>query len=543
MAAKIIVLGSVNGKLDTAFSKLAALHSKNNFSFAIIAGNLFEVDQDEGTIERLVNGEISVPLTTYFTVGNAPLPPQIVARVEADEDVCENLHFLGKRSVNKTSDGIRIVTLGGILDKSIVGGLSKEQHLPFHTTGDATSLRGSNKADILLTSMWPAGVWSKSKVVLSPENQAATASSHEIADLCTAIKPRYHFSFSAADFFYEREPFFYVTDDEASESKPVTRFISMASFGNAAKAKAMYAFNLQPEEAASVPPIGSTPSPFTAAKGTKRQADGDPSAYSGRFAHDGHSDRPNRRRRHQRSPPPGPSQCFFCLSNPELATHMVCSIGENAYIASAKGPLPSSSTFSSTGLKFPGHQIIIPFAHEPTMRAVPNGEGLPTYHEMARFREALQAMVSKQSDHKLGAVTWEISRANNIHTHWQFLPVPIDLLRKGLVEAAFKVEGENLRYPTFKERAVGSGIDEEGDFLRLWLWSDDSDAEIQGKELVMPINDTFRFDLQFPRKVLAKLLQLDKRIRWQDVAQSVEEESADAEHFKEAFKPWDFTLA
>lgn len=433
------------------------------------------------------------------------------------------------------------MTLGGVLDRSIVGGLSKEQHLPFHSASDATSLRGANNTDILLTSTWPAGVWSNSKVALTPENQAAIASTQEVAELCTAIKPRYHFSLSPGDFFFEREPFFYPTPEEASDNKTVTRFISMAPFGNPAKAKAMYAFNLQPGETSSILPPGTTLSPFAPTKGAKRNAEA--SGYPSRFAHDhGHSDRPNRRRRHQRSPPPGPSQCFFCLSNEQLATHMVCSIGDHAYIASAKGPLPSSSTYSETGLSFPCHEIIIPLAHEPTLRAIP-GEGLQTYHEMSRFREALQAMVSKESGHKLGAVTWEISRANNIHTHWQFLPVPIDLLRKGLVEAAFKVEAENLQYPALAERDVGSGMDEEGDFLRLWLWSDDSDAEIQGKQLVMPINDTFRFDLQFPRKVLAKLLQLDNRIRWQDVAQTVEEETADAESFKKAFKVWDFTLA
>jgi hypothetical protein len=221
---------------------------------------------------------------------------------------------------------------------------------------------------------------------------------------------------------------------------------------------------------------------------------------------------------------------------------MVCSIGDHAYVASAKGPLPSSDTFSESGISFPGHQIIIPFAHNPTLRAIPGDEGALTYKEMLRFREALQAMVSKQSNHKLGAVTWEISRARNIHTHWQFVPVPIDFLRKRLVEAAFKVEADNLQYPSFKERTVNSGVDEEGDFLRLWIWSDDSDATIQGKELVMSLDDSFRFDLQFPRKVLAKLLQLETRVEWRNVAQTIEEETADAEQFKEAFKPWDFTL-
>ncbi|KAH8675938.1 CwfJ C-terminus 1-domain-containing protein-like protein [Xylariales sp. PMI_506] len=538
MAIKVIVVGSPNGKLEPVFEKLGVLHSKNNFSFAIVTGNLFGAEDDHETVKRLLNGDIKVPLSTYFTVGTTPLPPQVIERIEQDEDVCENLHYLGKRSINKTSDGARIITLGGTLDRNVVGGLSKEQHLPFHSIGDATSLRGANNADILLTSMWPAGVWSNSKVALAPDNQAIISSSQELADLCAAIKPRYHISFSPADFFYEREPFFHAAPEIPSEGKSVTRFISMAPFGNNAKAKALYAFQLQPGESTLTLPANCTLSPFVPIKGVKRQVDGATEGYTGRFATDhGHSDRSHRRRRQQRSPPPGPSQCFFCLSNPDLATHMVCSIGDQAYVASAKGPL----SLPTSGLSFSCHQLIIPLPHEPTMRSITE-DGLQTYNEMSRFRESMQAMVAAQSNHTLGAVTWEISRAKNIHLHWQFLPVPVETLRKGLVEAAFKVEAENLKYPAFSERAIGSGMDEDSDFLRVWLWSDDSDATIQGKELIMTIDDGFRFDLQFPRKVLAKLLQLEDRIRWQDVTQTVEDETADSERFKEAFKKWDFTL-
>lgn len=429
------------------------------------------------------------------------------------------------------------MTLGGALDSSIVGGQSKEQHLPFHTVGDAASLRGANKADILLTSMWPAKVWSNSKVVLTPEDQAAIASSQEVAELCASIKPRYHLSFSAGEFFYEREPFFYPTTED---SKQVTRFISLAPFGNGAKAKAMYAFTLQPGETSSTVPAGSTLSPFLPPRGTKRRADTSAEGYTGRFANSDGQTKGRRQRR--QSPPPGPDRCFFCLSNTNIEQHMICSIGDHAYVTTAKGPLSSSATFSTSGLAFPCHQIIIPLAHEPTIRAIA-GEGLETYNEMSRLRESMQTMVAAQSNHSLGAVTWEISRARNIHLHWQFLPVPIDLIRKGLVEAAFKVDAENFEYPAFEERKIDAGTEEDGDFLRLWLWSDDSDTGVQGKELIMPIDESFRFDLQFPRNVLAKLLQLEKRIRWQDVIQSNEEETADANQFKEAFKQWDFTLS
>ena len=120
------VIGNVNGQLESAFAKLTALHSKNNFSLALVVGNLFN-EQDDGAVTNLLEGKIEVPVSTYFTVGNTALPSRIVEKIEKDEEICPNLHYLGKRSVTKTSDGIRIVTLGGILDPEIVGGQSKEQ--------------------------------------------------------------------------------------------------------------------------------------------------------------------------------------------------------------------------------------------------------------------------------------------------------------------------------------------------------------------------------------------------------------------------------
>ncbi|KAK2036113.1 hypothetical protein LZ31DRAFT_561369 [Colletotrichum somersetense] len=543
-APKVIVLGSLNGGLQPAFTKLATLHSKNNFSFAIATGNMFGID-DESTVDTLLNGELKVPLPVYFTVGTTPLPPRIVAKIEADEEICENLHFLGKRSITKTSEGIRIVALGGKLDVDIVGGQSKEQHLPYHTADDAKSLKGANKADILLTTVWPAGVWAGSKIALSPENQGAIESTAEVAELCATLKPRYHFASSPAEFFYEREPFVHPAE-ESAEHLSVTRFISMAPYGNSAKAKALYAFSLTPNETNVERPANATYTPFNATKQKKRTQDED--SYS-RFAtgdDEGRHHRRGNKRRRQQSPPPGPDRCFFCLSNPNLDTHMVCSIGEDSYLATAKGPLATSQTFQKHGIGFPGHVIITPLAHTPTVHhsgvdSYAPEEAEKTHKEMTRFREALQAMVSTKSSHKLGAITWEISRGRNIHAHWQFHPVPADFVYKGLVEAGFRVEAENLKYPEFEDRELSYEEQADfGDYFRLWIWADDGEDRIKGSSLVMKLDPNMRFDLQYPRKVVAKLLGLEKRFVWQDCVQTKEEEEQDVAALREAFKEWDF---
>merc|ERR1711977_771473 len=95
MSSKILVLGDVYGQLQSVFAKVSKLHVSNQFSLAVVAGNLFA--EDDTAVGDLLEGRINIPLPTYFTI-------------------CANLHYLGKRSTTKTSEGIKIVTLGGKLD-------------------------------------------------------------------------------------------------------------------------------------------------------------------------------------------------------------------------------------------------------------------------------------------------------------------------------------------------------------------------------------------------------------------------------------------
>lgn len=546
-----VVLGSLNGNLEPALKKLATLHAKNAFALALLTGDVLTPDTDESVIDALLNGTYEIPLPTYFTVGTHPLPERIAAKVQADEEICPNLHFLGKRSVTKTAEGIRIVTLGGVLDTKLVAGASKEQHLPFFTEDDARSLKGANSADILLTSTWPAGIWKGSKIPLDGAHKSQVVAEQCVADLCAALKPRYHLTSSPGPFFYEREPFIQGTDPKA-DVIPVTRFLSMAPYGNAAKQKAIYAFSLNRSDDA-VPP-GATVSPLLPAREKKRpHNDDENSSYSRYGSHEDGSRHGGRRQKRQRQqmPPPGPDQCFFCLSNPNLATHMCCSIGDDAYITTAKGPLPTPTAFSQHGVDFPSHFIIVPLPHAPTIGSLSGladadgGEAGKTRREMARFRDSLQSMLARKSSGKLGAVTWEISRARNVHLIWQLVALPADLVARGLAEAAFRVEADNLKYPAFASKEFAS-LEEEaayGDYFRVWLWShDEGEDAVKSKTLVMPLDKDARFDLQFGRRVVAKLLGLEKRVVWQDCAQTEEEETKDVEAFREAFKEWDFTL-
>ena len=564
-----IVTGALHGRFKEAFGKISKLHAKNAFSLAILLGDLFaeptqEPPEDGDDLRFLLNGEIAIPLPTYFTLGKHPLPQQIVDKLgSSDDEICPNLYFLGKRSTTKTSEGIRIVTLGGSLDPGITAGLSKDKHLPFHTEGDAKALHGANAADILVTSNWPMSIRSRSTIKLpegAEESLLSAGAEQCIADLCSALKPRYHFSTSDS-IFYEREPFFHLSKEGQPDTSPITRFISVAAYDNPAKQKWLYAFTIDPNAAPPLTmPSGTTATPFTDTTKKRQRLPDQVQAYS-RFNHDsGHQDphRSNKRARHK-APPPGPHECFFCLSNPNLATHLIASIAEDAYVTTAKGPLSTPTTYPT--LTFPAHMLLIPLSHSPTLSTItPPETKISTYKEMQRYRNALHSLLISSSKGSLGAVTWEVSRAEGIHIHWQFLPVPADLIKKGLVEAAFKVEAENEKYPTFKAKAIADGTAEKGDYFRVWTWrpqegaestldgggANDGDGEGQEKgdekQLVLPLSAEFRFDVQFGRRVMAKLLGLEGRMHWKDCTQSDAEEKKDAQGFKDAFKKFDFSL-
>ena len=552
------MVGPIQGQLVSTFSKLAKLHAKTDFSLAIALGDLFAdpesaTPEDDAAVSSLLAGDIAIALPTYFTVGSNPLPQLIIDRLESSNDeVCHNLYFLGKRGTTKTSEGIRIVTLGGRLDPNITG-LSKDSHLPFHTEGDAKALHGVRDAHVLVTSAWPARVTRGSR--FDPPADDERPAEECVAQLCAAVQPRYHFSPTASS-FYEREPFAHPPAEPGSTTRRVTRFLGIAALNAASKAKWLYAFALDPSAPPpSALPPNTTSSPLLAAPASLPKRPHSPPPRQ-------HTDRYRGGKRNRRAPPPGPDQCFFCLSNPTVSTHLLVSIATDTYVTTARGPLTPAYPFPSLAKPTPLHLLIIPVPHTPTLTALqPDDARKTTVAELQQYRAALHAMLAGRGEGKLAAVAWEISRRRGVHVHWQWCAVPAEKAREGLVEAAFRVEAENEGYPAFQVRKEGEGGEEEvddGDYFRAWIWtppgamngkvetSDEAGKKGAPKgedvQLVMHLAPESRFDIQFGRRVVGKLLGLEDRLDWKSCVQTEEEERAEAGAFKEAFKPWDFAL-
>lgn len=524
-----------------------------------MVGDLFgdgSSEQESEEIRDLVNGSLVVPLPTYFSVGNNYLPQPIVERLEIADEVCPNLVFLGRKGTMKTSEGIRIACLGGKIAESASADSSLlNKYSPQYTLADARGLHGAHSADILITNEFPQGILNGSHAQI-PDKIRSMEGERCISDLCATLKPRYHFS-SSPESWFKREPFEQPADYELPDHKSIVFFESLASFAKSSKELKWHSgFKLDP----STPPPepkNLTASPFAQlllSESRKRRAlEGQNQAYS-RYNNGNSGETHPKRRRKQAAE--GLAGCFFCMTDPGFRQHLVAAIGTLAYLTVPKGPLPLRDTFPSLG--FPGHVLIIPTLHtqeEDLAKVREDAEVTAEYDEVKAYRKALYKMIKQRSVGSLGAVCWEANRSRVRHQHWQICPVPAQNAVSGLVEAAFKLERENNDYPPFQACDPEKVLKQKSDYFRVWIWSSSSPAsnpvaladQVNGaeagegveKSMFFPLPSNQKFDLQFGRKVMAKILKLEHRWDWRNTEQTGQEEERDRDAFRDAFEEFD----
>ena len=555
------MVGPIEGNLRGAFAKIAKVQSKQNCSFAIVVGDLFGdgTGEDEAEqLDALLDGSITVALPTYFSIGNRALPERAIQKLDAPNELCANLFFLGRKGSLKTSEGIRIACLGGNLLDPLDSRLL-DKYSPFYTNADARGLHGLHSANFLITNQWPLGVLQGSKKEI-PEAVASSTGERCIADLCAVLRPSYHFSNSpTAALSFARESFIQVPPYEFPDQEVVTFFESLASYANSSKeSKWVAAFKVDPF-ARPRKLANTTPSPFAqlqAGVPKKRRAlEDQQQAYS---RHNGHGDSNDHRHKRRRDIQAGArlEGCFFCLTDPGFRMHLVGCIGNEAYLTVPKGPLSLRDRFPQLG--FPGHLLVIPTHHtadEDMAKSRPDAEMTAEYDELKAYRNALYKMIEEKGKGELGAVCWEANRSRVRHQHWQFCPVSAELAEKGLVDGAFKLERENSEYPPFQICEADKLLDQKSDYFRVWIWRPHppaSDPVAKADELrngesregtessmFFPLPSDQRFDLQFGRKVMSKLLNLEHRANWRDAEQTEAEEEKDKEAFREAFEEYD----
>ncbi|KAF8743505.1 Zinc knuckle, partial [Rhizoctonia solani] len=303
---KVLVVGSAFGSVSSLFEKVSAIDKKHGkFSVLLCTGDFFSgpvsLEGAPDEVSLLLDGKITVPMTTYITQGEYKLPPKVLAKVaETGGEICPNVIYLGKAGIMNVTNKIRVGCLGGILDiekfiettedpaspyinQATIKAFNTHPLLSAPDDGSLASAKAvssgvgtSSYVDILITHLWPPSITRLSSSVAPVLNASgtpldpATWSAPPLDALTLGCKPRYHFASAGGSpnsFFWEREPWVWDGEDQR-----VARFVNLGTFGEsgvpleagAKKPRWFYAFSIAPTDSATpqVRPANATPSPF-----------------------------------------------------------------------------------------------------------------------------------------------------------------------------------------------------------------------------------------------------------------------------------------
>lgn len=479
---KFLVLNPSESNLETIIDKVNVQESKNGpFEAILLLGDVLSED-------------ITLPQHTfdkpaYFSKGKKPMTKEInVDDSKELNEISKNLIYVSSNiSVLKLSSGITMVFA---VDTDDI---------------DRNKLESiSGKVDILITYSWPAAIASKSN---------DTSKANLLVDeMINKLKPRYHFAVGDDEGkFLEYEPFQW-------ENETVTRFISLAKEGTGSKW--FYAFNISSVQ--TEVDFKLYENPFISKKRPITESSSSSSSSS-----------------HTVTKKPKvvtPNQCFFCLSNPNVETHMIVAIGNSSYVTIAKGPL----TRSNRNIPFSGHGIIIPIDHIPVIK----DKQSPMTLEMDSFQNKLVTAFNKVYP-SLTMVFFEISLSTNVHFHRQFLPIDKEFLQNNNFETVLNdkakynnenfSQNHNLEFTKFDSQEDIPKQKLESQYVMFILCEEDG-----FKYYISTISDdsTKKFDLQFPRRVLSYILKSPKRLYWEKCQQPKIKEDKDCQEFKTFFSPF-----
>jgi len=518
--------------VETVISKTNNLNAKSGpFDITLYIGDVL-TDLSDDSIPKV---EVQHPI--FFTSGFTQISPLTSGnRSICPREVRENLKFLGNYGIYQFANGIKLAFVAG--DETML-------------SDDLENIKSqleNKEVDILLSFQWPKTIAKENKLFLG---------NSKIDELVRLIRPKYHFAAgSEAGKFLERAPFQW-TDGT------ITRFISLAKFGS--KEKWIYAFNYDSnaQNTKIDVPKNLTSNPFEVLE-TSSQSSTPADLYDATSVEDSnkkrkaehaitsHGQGPEQHLTKRSTPATRrvvlPENCFFCLSNPKLQTHMIISIGEHAYLTIAKGPL----TKPTEKMKFSGHCLIIPIAHIPKLEAVGESSTEPSsrllLNEIMRYEVSLVKMFASFN---LGTVLFQINKSNSVHFHIQVFPIPIDFLsdfgknldKNTKLNNTKFTQNVKLNFKQFENDAdeeYNNFINSNKDYISFTVFN----KSILHKTIYIAEVETLEkpLDLQFGRRVLAFLLQSPKRLKWDKCQQSVQKETSETESFKESFKEYDFTM-
>ncbi|KAH1216293.1 Zinc finger CCCH domain-containing protein 64 [Glycine max] len=212
-------------------------------------------------------------------------------------------------------------------------------------------------------------------------------------------------------------------------------------------------------------------------------------------------------------------ECWFCLSSPNVESHLIISIGENYYLALAKGPLVED------------HVLIIPVEHMPSTLSMSSESEI----ELSRFQNSLKSYCKSQEKE---VIFFEWVSVRGTHANIQAIPIPSS--KAIMAEKIFNLAAQKLGFEFVTKKF--DSISEGRKFLKAQIDGDSSlfYAQIPGGTILLHhVEEKEKFPAQFGREVLAGLLNMADNADWRNRKHSKDEEMKIVEVFKSRFQEYD----
>ncbi|KAG4970175.1 hypothetical protein JHK85_036596 [Glycine max] len=212
-------------------------------------------------------------------------------------------------------------------------------------------------------------------------------------------------------------------------------------------------------------------------------------------------------------------ECWFCLSSPNVESHLIISIGENYYLALAKGPLVED------------HVLIIPVEHMPSTLSMSSESEI----ELSRFQNSLKSYCKSQEKE---VIFFEWVSVRGTHANLQAIPIPSS--KAIMAEKIFNLAAQKLGFEFVTKKF--DSISEGRKFLKAQIDGDSSlfYAQIPGGTILLHhVEEKEKFPAQFGREVLAGLLNMADNADWRNRKHSKDEEMKIVEVFKSRFQEYD----
>ncbi|CAI5758827.1 unnamed protein product [Candida verbasci] len=476
--SKFLILNPSIDGLIKVLEKSNTQYTKNGpFEATILLGDVIP----EG---KSIPKDIELQAQTYLSKDKLDISEEIKEKIVDDRSLIDV-----KANLTYSRPPYCIIRLKSNLVFMILNDI-KEEHL--------SNIPTDVNIDVIISNNnWPSAIAMKQNV---------TCGNEIIDKLIKQFTPRYIFSHSKS--FFELEPFKW-------DNGIVTRFLSLAEEGSGEKWFYAFSIGILQDNDLNLNLINN---PFM----KKRQIEEDEKETEAK-----------------KIKVVTPDKCFFCLSNASTETHMIVSIGSYNYLTIAKGPL----TRSNKDLSFSGHGIIIPIEHIPSIIATNLlAQDSPIFQEQLKYEKSL-VEAFKQSKFKL--VFFEISRLSNIHKHVQFIPIEEELLEKFQNSLDLRVKINNTKHKKNQKLKFKKCTEEDLELKKILDESDFISFKIYHNDKIefhiAKLEESGNVDLQFPRRVLAHLLNLPDRIYWDKCQQPKLKEMSDCEEFKKFYSNYDFT--